>query len=125
MENTMSFEYELQHGSYYLYDNSKKINSLSKQRDIILMCDEIAIVFDKENFTLHKHGSPDKVLQWYNTAREKFIKGGFPEVAEDLVMIQGAFPVEEINRCLSTSGYIEVLWKKLQANEVKSAKLGM
>ena len=124
MEFIMNFEYEIEHGSYYLY-KSKDLNSLTKKRDIILMCDEIAIVFDKETFVLHKHGSPDKVAQWYHAARDKFIKAGFNSMAEDLVMIQGSFPIAEVNRCLSTTGYIEQFWKKLQANQIKSAKLSM
>lgn len=118
----MSFEYELQHGSYYLY-NPDNVDLITKQKKIVLMCDEVAICFDKESGTLHKHGIPANVEQWYVNARKKFIDGGFPEMAEDLIMIQGAFPVEELNKCLSTTGYISKFWKDLQENKIQSAKL--
>jgi hypothetical protein len=123
MEIFMSYEYELQHGSYYLYNAEKAPNALTKQRDIVLMCDEVAIAFDKEAGVLHKHGIPENVTKWYNTTREKLISSGFPEMADDLILIQGAFPVEELNKCLSTTGYIGVFWKKLQNNQLTSAKL--
>lgn len=119
----MSFEYELKYGSYYLYNTDRPINSLTKEREIILMCDEVAICFDKEAGVLHKHGIPEHVYNWHITSCDKFNKAGFPEMAQDLVVIQGAFPVEELNKCLSTSGYITTFWKKLQNNQVSSAKL--
>lgn len=117
----MSHKYELQYGSYYLYDNS--VNPITKERNIKLMCDEVAICFDKESGTLHKHGIPEYVSKWYFESRKKFIDAGFQDMADDLIMIQGAFPVEELNKCLSTTGYISKFWKKLQENQIQSAKL--
>lgn len=118
----MSYEYELNYGSYYLYDTNKPVNSITKERDIILMCDSIAIAFDSESGTLHKHGRPEQVTQWYNTARNKFISAGFDDMANSLILIEGTFPVEEVNKCISCSGYISVFYKKLQDNQILSAK---
>lgn len=119
----MSFEYKMEHGSYYLYNTDKPVNSITKKYDIVTMCDEIAIAFDKESFTLLKHGSPENVNKWYQTARAKYIEAGFEDMAQALVVIQGAFPVEEVNKCLSHSGYIQKFWEKLNTNQITSAKM--
>lgn len=118
----MSYEYQLLNGSYYLFDMTQKPSKLTGQREIALMTDEVALVFDRSAWILHKHGKPEVVQAWYNTAREKFQTAGFEDMANDLVMIQGAFPIEELNRCLSTSGYIETFFNQLMQNKIESAK---
>jgi hypothetical protein len=83
--------------------------------------DSIAIAFDKESGTLHKHGSPEKVRVWYVEARNKFVTAGFPDVADDLVVIEGRFPIDEVNKCLDCTGYVGTFYKKLLAGEIDEA----
>lgn len=105
--------YRLEHGSYYLYDED-----LSGRPDwghMILVCDQLAVAFSVEtvsgerHYTLHKHGSPEFCRQWAKESRERYRKGGFFEQADTMAVIEFSkeFPVEEINRCLSTSGYLK------------------
>jgi hypothetical protein len=65
----------------------------------------VAIALDKDSGTLHKHGSPEYVEKWCEAARTKFRTHGYHDMAAQLVVITGRFPLEELNRCLRISGY--------------------
>lgn len=73
----------------------------------------VAIAFDKETGTLHKHGAPASVSAWLRTAQQALRSIGQPDSAEALIMLEGRFPVDELNRCISTSGYILRLYQSL------------
>lgn len=118
----MSLTYELRHGSYYLVDLSESPSRLTGERNIHLMTDEVALAFDRDLGTLHKHGNPERVETWASTTRKAYRDGGFDKQADALVVIIGAFPVDELNRCLNTVGYCKVLFDKLQHGQVASAK---
>lgn len=109
----MNYQYSVISGSYYLFDLDSKPNPITKEREIILMTDQIAIAFDRSDGTLHKHGNPKNVELWRTQAIEKFRKAGFDDMANDLIIMIGQFPLEEINKCISTSGYCKTLYEKL------------
>lgn len=118
----MSSAYELRNGSYYLFDLSEAPSRLTGERTIRLMTDEVAIAFDRDTGTLHKHGAPERVDAWAATARQAYRDSGFDEQAAALVVISGAFPVDEINACLAGTGHVLKLFDRLQRGEVSSAK---
>ena len=66
---------------------------------------EVALCFDHSCGTLHKHGSPESVNRWYADARKRLTTAGYPDMADELLVIQGPFPLEELNRMLQVSGY--------------------
>jgi len=105
--------YALEHGSYYLYDDNDQL---------CLMCDEVAICFDTEEWIVYKHGKPENVQKWYAETRQKFLAVNCPEMIENLVIIAGFFPVEELNKLFYLSGYIQKFYTKLINNEFQSAK---
>lgn len=76
---------------------------------------EIAIALDKSSGTLHKHGACENVSNWYAATRGRLLIAGLTEMANDLVMVSGRFDVEELNRCLSTSGYAGRFFARLSA----------
>ncbi|NCQ52152.1 hypothetical protein GW796_09725 [archaeon] len=43
-------------------------------------------------------------------------------MAKDIVVITGRFPIEEINKCLSTSGYIVKFYNDLMSGKIKESK---
>ena len=67
---------------------------------------------------MHKHGSPESVTKWFNNTREKFTSSGFKEMADDLMVITGRFPLKDLNKCLTNSGYVLKMYKKMQAGEL-------
>jgi len=84
--------------------------------EILYHIKELAMVFSKDEegmWTLHKIGEKETVQKWYDTVVAMYRVAGLADIANDMVMITGAFPVEELNRCLDTSGYIRIMCEKL------------
>lgn len=88
------------------------------QGDLRFTTDEVAILFDKNGYVLLKHGKPELVQAAYDRMRAAFIEGGFDEVANDLVLIQGRFDVDELNKAVGISGHMEKLYQAVQNNSL-------
>ena len=99
------YNYQLNCGQYVLHNGDKPVGAVM---------DDVAIAFDRESGTLHKHGAEAMVQEWVTRAQAKFRAAGFDGMADDLVIVTGKFPVEELNRCLTTSGYVLRMVDKLQ-----------
>lgn len=99
------YNYQLNCGQYVLHCGDKPVGAVQ---------DEIAIAFDRDSGTLHKHGSPAMVQEWTSRTQKKLRDGGMTEMADDLVIICGKFPLEELNRCIGNTGYILTMVDKLQ-----------
>lgn len=100
----MDYNYRLNCGQYVLHQGDKPIGPVM---------DEVAIAFDRECGTLHKHGSVEMVRQWLQKSQDTFRQAGFPDMAENLIMIAGRFDLEDLNRCLSTTGYLAQFYPRL------------
>lgn len=107
----MDYEYQLINGNYVLYGDGEPIGA---------PLPEVAMAFTKANpedptgmATLHKHGSEATVTSWAKKTREQFCAAGYFGMADDIVVISGKFPLEELNKCLAISGYIGRLWQSL------------
>lgn len=99
----------------YVYENGEYL--LTDGDDILYRYEEIAIAFSKDDegmWTMHKHGSEKHVREWFNKVTKLYRDAGHNDIADDIVMISGKFPVEEINRCIDTPGYIKTMCKKLE-----------
>lgn len=83
--------------------------------------DSIAIAFDKESGTLHKIGNPINVNRWYQDTVKKLTGGGASDMAADLMVIEGRFPIDEVNKCMDCTGYIGVFYQKLLNGQVQEA----
>jgi hypothetical protein len=83
---------------------------------------EVALAIDTEDGTLHKHGSPERVASWAQEARARLRERGGPvgeEWASKIVVATGRFPVEDINRCITTSGYAGTLYQRLMQGQLQ------
>jgi len=83
------------------------------------LLDEIALGIDIENGTLHKHGPAERVHEWHVVTSKQLRAGGAGEFADHLVVVTGRFPLEEINKCLTHTGYAKVFHQKLAAGEIE------
>lgn len=113
--NGQSFKYVLEGGKYvwHGYDGEKLFES-----------DSLAVGFTKDPETgellLHKHGQPEWVKKWAEKFRKKqreLRDAGHDEMAYILgecCVIEGKFPVDAINRLISTVGYLEVFIQEQQ-----------
>lgn len=105
----MTYHYQLNAGQYVLMNGAEPVGPL---------LDEVALALDKDSGTLHKHGNPESVSAWVAQARAKFKAIGYGDLANNLVMVSGKVPLDELNRCLSTTGYAGILYGKLLAGVV-------
>lgn len=99
--------YTFEHGSYYLREDHK---SLRDEHEIILMTDQVAIAFDSVTNTMLKHGAPADVKKWMADNKNK-APGLFADI--QVMTCPRGMPVDELNRVLSTSGYMSMLRKKI------------
>lgn len=105
----MEPNYRLNCGQYVLHDGDKPIGR-------VLDC--VALGLDKGSGTLHKHGAPEMVERWLTDAQARFRQGGFPDMADDLVLVSGRFTLDDLNRCITTSGYVGQLYARLLVGAV-------
>lgn len=101
--------YRLEHGSYYL----GRLGS----DNVVLMADRIALAYSLVDggAVLMKHGEPGSVTKWFRDSCLRYRAVGMDQAANDLgcIVLPSGFSVDEINRCLSTSGYIGRLIEKI------------
>lgn len=103
----MALHYELKEGHYHLYDLS------TPTRRLRLTTDHVAIAFDRRTGQLHEHGSPWRIHSWATTARRRLRAAGSHDSANDIVVVSGPLPVEELNKCLRINGYCRSLFTRL------------
>ncbi len=82
---------------------------------------EVALAIDTDEGILHKHGTPEGVLAWARDAQAKLraVGGLGGEMADSIKVITGRFPVGDLNRCITTSGYAGVLYKRLMQGHLQ------
>ena len=98
------FEYVIEDGLYALYRDGERQ----------FVTEEVSILFDKRHNVLHKHGLPSMVDEAFSIFRGAHVEQGALDMAEDLVVIQGKFDIEDLNNVLGTCDYIGKLYAKLQ-----------
>ena len=109
----MDMQYQLKAGSYYLYDMREAPSAVTGERRFKLKTDTVAIAFDMHTGEVHQHGRPTRIQSWATTARRRLRAAGAQEAANDIVVVSGPLPVEEINKCLWISGYCRRMLKRL------------
>jgi len=110
--------YHFEHGDVWFRNGGRHFHVCGSS-------DFLAVVFDADDGTLHKHGNENLVTQWADKTRETFqsgIKNGIipAELMPNLVVL--AFParqetLDELNACITTSGRVLKLEERLQAME--------
>lgn len=118
----MDLQYQLKYGSYYLYDMAEPPSPATGERKFRLRTDNVAIAFDASTGHLHRHGNPTLIQSWATHTRRKLRAAGALDDANDIVVVSGPLPVEEINKCLWISGYCRRMFKRLAS--VPHGKLG-
>ena len=109
----MELRYELKAGSYYLYDMREAPSAVTGERRFKLKTDTVAIAFDLHTGEVHQHGSPARIQSWANHTRRRLRAAGAVAEANDLVVVSGPLPVDELNKCLWIRGYCRGLFRRL------------
>lgn len=109
----MDMQYQLKAGHYYLYDMRDTPSAATGERRFKLKTDTVAIAFDAHTGEVHQHGSPSRIQSWAAHTRRRLRAAGAQAVANDLVVVSGPLPVDELNKCLWISGYCRRMFKRL------------
>ena len=109
----MALQYELKKGNYHLYDLSTPKSTGTGEHRLRLMTDTVAIAFDARTGALHEHGTPLRIHSWANNTRRRLRSQGAHASANDIVVVSGPLPVDEINKCLRIHGYCRSLYERL------------
>lgn len=109
----MELQYQLKEGAYHLYDMDTPASAATGERRLRLKTDYVAIAFDINTGVLHEHGSPARIQSWALTTRRRLRAKGALASANDIVVVSGPLPVDEINKCLRVSGYCCKMFTRL------------
>ena len=109
----MELQYELKAGNYYLYDMRDAPSSVTGERRCKLKTDSVAIAFDQHTGQVHQHGSPARSQSWAMHQRRRLRAAGALDQANDIVVVSGPLPVDELNKCLWISGYCRRMFTRL------------
>ena len=109
----MALQYQLKEGHYHLYDLSTPASKVTGEHRLRLKTDTVAIAFDASTGVLHEHGSPLRIHSWATTARRRLRAAGALDSANDIVVVSGPLPVDEINKCLQIKGYCRGMFSRL------------
>ncbi|KVP96597.1 hypothetical protein WJ97_11985 [Burkholderia ubonensis] len=82
--------------------------------------DEVAICLDKASRTRHKVGDPELVRAWHKKAQDAFRGNGHDDMADDLVVIEGRFTLEDLNKVIENSNYAAILYEKVMAGTAET-----
>jgi hypothetical protein len=111
----MALQYQLKEGNYHLYDLSTPASKVTGEHRLRLKTNNVAIAFDASTGMLHEHGSPTRIHSWATTARRRLRAAGSLESANDIVVVSGPLPVDEINKCLQITGYCRRMFTRLDS----------
>jgi hypothetical protein len=103
----------------YTIENGLYVASFDGKR--IVAGKEVAILFDKASNLVLKHGKPEHVQTDADFMRRRLVAEGFNALAEDMVLITGAFDLEELNKAMSCTNYIGRFYAQLQEEPQRQA----
>lgn len=109
----MKLQYQLKQGHYHLYDLNTPTSTITGEHRLRLKTDTVAIAFCARTGTLHEHGSPTRIHMWASNTRRRLRAAGNVASANDIVVVSGPLPVDEINKCLQIDGYCQGLLSRL------------
>jgi hypothetical protein len=109
----MTLQYQLKQGNYHLYDLSTPASKVTGEHTLRLKTDTVALAFDCSTGELHEHGSPSRIHSWALNTRRRLRAAGALESANNIVVVSGPLPVDEINKCLEIQGYCRNMFSRL------------
>jgi hypothetical protein len=100
-----SFFYKFEDGYFIFFGDTDTVLFRTK---------EVAILVDKDNGVLLKHGCPEMVELIFEEYKDKYIRAGFDKEAKALAVLRGRFAISELNKIISHTGYIKRILERVQ-----------
>lgn len=110
----MTIEYRLLARQYVLHTDGKPTGRPTAQ---------LSLAFNRNDGTLYKHGEPAMVQTWGVLALKKLVGVGRSAEADDLVVVTGQLPLDEVNRCLDEGNYCAEFYARLMDGEFTPAQV--
>ena len=101
---SLSIHFELNCGQYVMFRNGAPVSRV---------LDEVAICIDREDGTRHKLGDPEVVRAWHKQNQTVLRDAGLEGMADALVVIQGRFTLEDLNKVIENTTYAATLYQKV------------
>jgi hypothetical protein len=114
-KDMMQLQYQLREGAYNLYDLSTPASKVTGEHRLRLRTDSVAIAFNLRTGELREHGCPTRIHSWAANTRRQLRSSGAIDEANDIVVVSGPLPVDEINKCLSIHGYCRRMYSRLDS----------
>lgn len=104
-------EYRLENGEYVFY--------LGENRRFATV--SVSILLDITAGVLLKHGLATVVNETFDTLTRGLRRAGYTDFASDLVVLEGRFDLEELNRLVTSSGYVSQFYENWKAGNPELA----
>jgi hypothetical protein len=95
--------YKKENGSYYLL-NREILNQLDQSPEIILMADEVAVLFDSRMGVLLKHGDKENVSAYMKRCKKQGL-----DIRDFQIVSSSRWKCDELNKILEISDYVQRL----------------
>lgn len=74
-------------------------------------------IYDKMMYHRVRYGDYEQILKIYNETRETYIKAGFPDMADDLGMIEVPADQELVDNLFQSTGFFNNFIKDIESKE--------
>ena len=81
-------------------------SAVTGERRFKLKPTPLRLLFDVHTGKVRQHGSPTRIQSWITTPAAACVRAGAQQEANDIVVVSGPLPVDELNKCLWVSGYV-------------------
>lgn len=94
------YHYALSGDHYYL---------VKDDGDVVDIGEEVAVLYDEVkpgNTVLLKHGRPTLVSDYFSEITKIYRENDLSDMLDHIKLIVGRFPIDDLNKMISTTGYI-------------------
>lgn len=105
MKQHIEPEYRLNNGRYAFYLDD----------ELLFETEEVAVLIDRSNGVLLKHGDPEVVTAAQTKQRNAYLAHGLAAEADDLICFIGKFAIEDLNKMVAICDYAGRFFQKLLA----------
>jgi hypothetical protein len=125
--NPENYRYEWSSGMYLFCAPADSATNSTSGLALTAPIPKVAMCFHKLTGELFAHGRKEYVDAWQKKTIERLISDignkDRNESIASLVVVEGRFPIDEINKCISTDGYCRQFYEKLRSGFIEEASV--
>jgi hypothetical protein len=125
--NSENYHYEWSNGMYLFCAPADSATNSTSGLALTAPIPKVALCFHKLTGALFAHGGREQVDAWHKKTIERLDSDigdeGRHESIASLIVVEGRFPLDEINKCVSTRGYCRQFYEKLRSGFIEEASV--